>query len=138
MAKSDSHHSTPIITASKKNLINKDFKAFKDSNSYLSMTAHVVYKAYDPNFTATHSKRIIYEVIRKHMGFKGIIISDDISMKALQYGLEDNAIKALNAGCNLVLHRNGKIKEMQRLVKLVPEIDNFTKKKTSQLYKFLR
>jgi len=138
LSKSDSHQSTPLITSSKKELINKDFKPFKNLNSFLSMTAHVVYKVYDPNFTATHSKKIINKVIRKHIGFKGIIISDDISMKALKYDLQDNAIKALKAGCNLILHCNGKIEEMQKLVKVVPAIDNFTKKKTSQLYKFLR
>ena len=58
-------------------------------------------------------------------------------MKALKYGLRDNAIKALNAGCNLVLHCNGNIKEMRKLVKIVPIIDKFTQKKTSHFYNFL-
>ena len=58
-------------------------------------------------------------------------------MKALKYGLEENAIKALNAGCNLVLHCNANIKEMLRLAKVIPKIDKFTQKKTSHFYKFL-
>ena len=66
------------------------------------MTAHVIYSVYDPIFTATHSKIIINDVIRKYIGFKGLLISDDISMKALKYGLKENAIKALDAGCNLI------------------------------------
>ncbi len=76
-------------------------------------------------------------MIRKHIGFKGLLISDDISMKALRYSLKSNAIKALNAGCNLVLHCNGNIKEMKKLAQVVPSIDKFTQKKTSQFYKFL-
>jgi len=71
------------------------------------------------------------------MNFKGLLISDDICMKSLKYGLEENALKALQAGCNLVLHCNGNIKEMSKLIKVVPEIDKFTKKKTSHFYKFL-
>jgi len=70
-------------------------------------------------------------------GFKGILISDDILMKALRYGLKNNAIRALDAGCNLILHCNGNIREMSKLTKIIPKIDKFTQKKTSDLYKFL-
>ena len=101
------------------------------------MTAHIIYNSYDPINAATHSKIIINDVIRKHIGFKGLLISDDISMKALRFSLKSNAIKALNAGCNLVLHCNGNIKEMKKLAQVVPSIDKFTQKKTSQFYKFL-
>ena len=92
---------------------------------------------YDPFYTATHSKIVVNDVIRKHIGFKGILISDDISMKALKYGLKDNAIKALDAGCNLILHCNGNIKEMTKLIKIIHTIDKFTQKKTSHFYNFL-
>ena len=101
------------------------------------MTAHIIYSSYDPKFAATHSSIVIKEVIRKCIGFKGILISDDICMKALKYGLLENATKALNAGCNLVLHCNVNINEMNRLSKIVPFIDAFTQKKTEQFYKFL-
>ena len=138
MSTSDSHYETPIIKASKKELIKRDFKPFKLSKSLFAMTAHAVYSTYDPNNTATHSKIVINKVIRNHINFKGILISDDISMKSLKYGLEENAIRALRAGCNLVLHCNGNIKEMIKLVKVIPKIDKFTQKKTSHFYKFLR
>jgi beta-N-acetylhexosaminidase len=72
------------------------------------------------------------------MKFKGILISDDVSMKALKYTLEENAIKALNSGCNLILHCSGKLNEMRKLCKVIPRIDDFTEKKTSHFYKFLR
>ena len=92
---------------------------------------------YDLHNTATHSKIVINKVIRNHINFKGLLISDDISMKSLKYKLEKNAIKALQAGCNLVLHCNGNIREMSKLAKVIPKIDNFTQKKTSHFYKFL-
>jgi len=137
LAKCDSHYNLPVIKAKKTELINKDFKSFRSCESLFAMTAHVIYTIYDPDNTVTHSKIVINDVIRKHIGFKGLLISDDISMKALKYGLIDNAIKALNAGCNLILHCNGNINEMSKLVKIIPTIDKFTQKKTSHFYKFL-
>ena len=83
------------------------------------MTAHIVYESYDPINAATHSKIIIDEVIRKNIGFNGILISDDISMKALRYGIEHSASKALQAGCNLIMHCNGNLKEMYKLAKII-------------------
>ena len=137
MTKHDSHYKTPIITTNKKELFKKDFKPFKLCKSHFAMTAHVVYSVYDPDNTATHSKIIIDKIVRNHINFKGLLISDDISMKSLKYGLEKNATKALLAGCNLVLHCNGNIGEMSKLAKVIPKIDSFTKKKTSHFYKFL-
>ena len=137
LSKYDSHYNLPIIKTKKKELIRKDFKPFELCQSLFAMTAHVVYQVYDPIYTATHSKIIINEVIRKHIGFKGLLMSDDISMQALKYGLKLNTTKALDAGCNLILHCNGNIKEMAKLIKIVPRIDKFTQKKTSQFYKFL-
>jgi len=137
LAKSDSHYKLPIVSSSKKELTNKDFKPFKKCKSFFAMTAHVIYKNYDSLNTATHSKKIIDDVIRRHMGFKGILMSDDISMKALKFGLRDNTTKALDAGCNLILHCNANIKEMVLLSKIVPKIDKHTEKKTSHFYDFL-
>ena len=66
-----------------------------------------------------------------------MIISDDISMKSLKFSIQLNTIKAFNAGCNLVLHCNGRMSEMLKVANNSPLIDNFTYKKTSQFYKFL-
>ena len=137
LATVDSHISTPIIHESKKLLNKLDFSVFKNKKTFLAMTAHVIYKNFDPNYTATHSKIIIKNIIRKKLKYKNIIISDDISMKSLTFGFKNNIIKAFDAGCNLILHCNGNIKEMNELAKISPKIDNFTLKKTSQLYKFL-
>ena len=80
---------------------------------------------------------ILVEVIRKSIGFKGILISDDISMKALKYDLITNAKKSLDAGCNLVLYCSGKTSDNLKLIKSLPYIDKFTVKKTSEFFKFL-
>jgi len=135
--KSDSHFFTPVVNDSKKKLIKHDFKPFKICQSFFAMTAHVIYKSYDKKYVCTHSKIIIDEVIRKLINFKGIIISDDISMGALKFNLKTNAIRALDAGCNLILHCNGNINEMSKLAKIIPTINKFTQKKTEQFYKFL-
>ena len=137
LSKCDSHFKKPIIKESQINLIKKDFKPFKDCKYLFAMTGHATYLSYDPSNTATHSKTVIDKVIRDHIKFKGVLISDDISMKSLKYGLEKNALKALNAGCNLLLHCNGNIREMRKLGNLIPKIDKFTKKKTEHFYKFL-
>ena len=137
LTKQDSHNDLPIIKGKKNELVNKDFKVFKNKKSFFAMTAHVIYSAYDSLNTATHSKVIVNNVIRNKIGFKGILISDDISMKALKLGLIKNAIKALDAGCNLVLHCNGNFGEMRKLAKVIPTVDKSTEKKTSQFYKFL-
>ena len=102
------------------------------------MTAHVLFKNIDSKNCATHSKKIIITFIRKKLSFKGIIISDDIAMKSLKFNLVENAMKSLNAGCNLALYCNGKSKESLKLLKKIPPIDEFTQKKTSEFYNFLR
>ena len=137
LAKSDSHYHLPIINTKIGDLQKIDFKPFKYCKSQLAMTAHVIYSKFDALYTVTHSEILIKQVIRKHIGFKGLLISDDISMKALRYGLLGNATRALKAGCNLIMHCNGNIKEMRKLVKILPTIDKFTQKKTSHFSKFL-
>ena len=137
LSKFDSHLKLEQIKEKKQILINKDFKPFNGCKSFFAMTAHLIYKDLDKIFTTTHSKFVIKEIIRKKIGFSGILISDDISMKSLKYGLTNNAIMALEAGCNLVLHCNGNINEMMKLSKVIPKIDTFTQKKTSQFYNFL-
>ncbi len=138
LAKADSHKKLPIVTKSLNFLMNNDFKCFKNNKSLFAMTAHILYKKIDSTNCATHSKMIIKKLIRKKIGYKGIIISDDISMRSLKYDLVKNALKALSAGCNLTLYCHGKSRDNLKLLKNIPPIDEFTKKKTSEFYKFLR
>ena len=114
-----------------------DFFPFKSNSSPFAMTAHILYSKIDKNNVATFSKKIISQIIRKKIGFKGILISDDLSMKSLKGTLKTNTIKTFSAGCNLALHCNGNFKEMEIVGKNSPKINKFILKKTSQFYKIL-
>ena len=136
LSKVDSHHATPNINKTLSYLLKNDFKAFKNKKSFFAMTGHLVFNKIDKLNTVTHSKKMI-KIIRKKIGFKNILISDDLSMKSLKYSIETNTIYAFKAGCNLALHCNGNIKEMEIVAKNSPFINNFIFKKTSQFYKIL-
>ena len=128
----------PRVNLSYSKLTKTDFYPFKHSRAKLAMTAHILYTKLDKKNPATFSKKIIKDIIRKKLNYKGILISDDISMKALKYDLVTNAQKSMEAGCNLVLYCSGKINDNFKLIKSLPYIDRFTAKKTSEFYKFLR
>ena len=130
-ATSDSHKKMPKVNLSLKKLNKVDFYPFYLSKAKLAMTAHILYTRLDKKYVATHSKKIIKNIIRKKIGFKGILISDDISMKALKYDLTTNARKSIEAGCNIVLYCAGNINDNFKLIKSLPYIDKFTSKKTS-------
>ena len=94
-AVSDSHYKQPKVNLSIKKLNHIDFFPFKSNSAKIAMTAHILYKKIDSENVATFSKKIIEETIRKRIGFKGILMSDDISMKALKYNLVTNAKKII-------------------------------------------
>jgi beta-N-acetylhexosaminidase len=133
----DSHLSMPKVKLKEKVLDKIDFYPFKNSSSKMAMTAHILYSEIDPKNVSTFSPILIKKIIRKKIGFKGILISDDISMKALKYDLVTNAKKSLEAGCNLILYCSGNIGDNFKLIKSIPYIDRFTAKKTSEIYKIL-
>ncbi len=136
LAKVDSHKYTPVVKE-KFNILNKmDFYPFKNKKCFFAMTAHIVYQDIDKFNTATHSKKVI-NLIRNKINFKNLIISDDISMKGLKFSIEENTKKAFSAGCNLVLHCNGKFKEMMIVARNSPKVNKFIITKTSQFYKIL-
>ena len=132
----DRHHFTPIINKKLKFLLKNDFFSFKNKKTFFAMTAHIVFSEVDKENTVTHSKKMI-NLIRKKIGFKNILISDDLSMKSLKGSIKENTIKTFNAGCNLALHCNANYKEMQIVGKISPLVDKFILKKTSQFYKII-
>ena len=105
LAKVDSHHFTPIINKNLNFLKKNDFKAFRSKKSLFAMTAHVIFKKIDPDNTVTHSKKMI-KIIRDHLKYKNLIISDDISMRSLKGSMAENTKKIFNACCNIALHCN--------------------------------
>lgn len=115
-AKCDSHQELPVVDLSLEELT-PHFAPFKENASCpWAMTAHVVYSAIDPVFSATHSRRLIQEIIRGDIGFKGTLISDDIGMGALSGSLAERARLALEAGCDLVLECSGEMRNMKEVM----------------------
>ena len=109
----DSHKDLPVVDASREDLQNTDFAPFRALHmAAWAMTAHVVYSSLDPEHPATLSASVINEVIRKQIGFQGVLVSDDLSMKALSGGFADRTRAALQAGCDVALHCNGDMDEM--------------------------
>ncbi|MBC7767817.1 MAG: beta-N-acetylhexosaminidase [Phycisphaerales bacterium] len=120
-ATADSHLALPRVSAAEADLATDiaPFAALADCEA--AMTAHIVYEAWDGDRPATCSPTVINEIIRNRIGFQGLLMSDDLDMKALQYalngGLQQRAEAALEAGCDVVLQCSGDLKEMQETVK---------------------
>ncbi len=109
----DSHYDLPVVHADLATLDGWDFAPFKAlSDMPMAMTAHVVFDAIDSKHPATTSKKAV-KLMRKDLGFAGLILTDDLSMKALSGSLTERAGAALKAGCDVVLHCNGDLAEMR-------------------------
>jgi beta-N-acetylhexosaminidase len=122
-ANADSHLSLPVVHADRATLEGSDFAAFRPlKNLPLGMTAHVVFSAIDPVHPATTSATMIREVIRGWIGFDGVLMTDDVSMGALSGSIAERTRAALAAGCDLVLHCNGKLDEMRAVAAEAPEL----------------
>jgi beta-N-acetylhexosaminidase len=116
-AKADSHLELPVVDASYEELDGRDFAPFRVlSDMPMAMTAHVIYSAIDPKRPATTSKKALKKVVRGALGFDGLVMSDDLSMKALSGDFAERAEQALAAGCDVVLHCNGDMAEMKAVV----------------------
>ena len=120
----DSHKALPVVDASLDELTNTDFKAFVPfANEALAMTAHITYSAIDADQPATFSKTIVEDIIRGQMGFSGLIMSDDLSMGALEGSFAERAVKSQAAGVDLLLHCNGDMAEMQAIATKTKALD---------------
>jgi len=122
-ATADSHHKLPVVAAGRATLESSDFAAFRPlAKLPLGMTAHVVFSAIDALAPATTSGTMVHEVIRKALGFDGLLMTDDISMKALSGTLAERSRASLAAGCDVVLHCNGTLDEMRAVAGAVPPL----------------
>ncbi|MCE6962022.1 beta-hexosaminidase [Cereibacter sphaeroides] len=111
-AAADTHHDLPTVSADRETLSASDFAAFRPlADLPLAMTAHVVFAAWDER-PATCSPAMI-EVIRSDIGFGGLLMSDDLSMQALSGSIGTRAGAAIAAGCDIALHCNGGLAEME-------------------------
>ena len=120
-ATADSHQKLPVVAASRAELEATDFAAFRPLVALpLAMTAHVVFTAIDPLAPATISATIVRDVIRDSIGFRGLLMTDDISMGALSGSLGERTRAAIAAGCDVVLHCNGEMPEMRAVAAEAP------------------
>lgn len=120
----DSHFELPIVDAGEETLTNTDFAAFRGiRGALMAMTAHVVYPAFDGDDCATFSAEVITRIIRGHIGFDGLLMSDDLVMKALSGPLRERTRRAFAAGCDLVIH-NGAMAEMIEIAHATPRLES--------------
>lgn len=130
-AMADSHEKLPVVTTDGAALEATDFAAFRPLGHLpLGMTAHVVFTALDPTAPATASPTMIGEVIRKSIGFSGALMSDDISMGALSGTIGERTRAAIAAGCDLALHCNGRLDEMQAVAQESPILGGAAARRT--------
>jgi beta-N-acetylhexosaminidase len=121
-ARADSHHELPTIEASRDEL-KRDFAPFKAlADLPMAMTAHVVYRALDPDRPATASRRVVEDVMRGEIGFGGLIMSDDMSMNALSGPFEQRAKDIFTAGLDIALHCNGDLDEARAVASVAPPL----------------
>ena len=117
-ATADTHFRLPVVDTPRTELERTDFAAFRPlADLPMAMTAHVVFSALDPAQPATTSATIIEQVIRGVIGFQGLLMSDDVSMNALAGSIAERTRAIVAAGCDIVLHCNGKLDEMQAVAR---------------------
>src|SRR6202047_1133140 len=122
-ATADTHFRLPEVDTPKAELERTDFAAFQHlADLPMAMTAHVVFSALDPAQPATTSATIIRQVIRGVIGFQGLLMSDDVSMNALAGSIAERTRGIAAAGCDVVLHCNGKLDEMREVAAETPEL----------------
>lgn len=122
-ATADSHKALPVVDATLDDLRHRDFVPFAvNADMPAAMSAHVVFTAIDPSRPATTSRKVVREVIRGEIGFDGLLMSDDLSMHALTGPFRDRAEAVIAAGCDLVLHCNGVIEEMEAVAEGAPAL----------------
>src|SRR6476619_6445645 len=122
-ATADSHFGLPRVDTHRSELERTDFAAFQPlSDLPMAMTAHVVFSAIDPAHPATTSATIIEQVIRGVTGFQGLLMSDDVSMNALAGSIAERTRAIVDAGCDMVLHCNGKLDEMREVARQTPKL----------------
>ncbi|MFD1701377.1 beta-N-acetylhexosaminidase [Methylopila henanensis] len=119
----DSHYQLPTVTADRATLEASDFEPFRRlADCPIGMTGHIVFEAIDPDRPATLSPVVIGEIVRGHIGFDGLLLSDDLSMKALSGPVGESAARALAAGCDIALHCNGEMGEMLQVAAAAPRL----------------
>jgi len=136
---SDTHFELPTVDTPIGELQAHDFAPFKAlSHLPIAMTAHVVYSAIDPDGPATTSEKVIREIVRGEIGFDGLLVSDDTSMKALSGDFPSKAASILAAGCDLVLHCNGVMEEMTGIASRTTALEGKSLERADRALSYIR
>ena len=123
----DTHHELPTVTAGADEL-EFDLAPFRALNyAPIGMTGHLLFTAWDEVNPATLSPFIISEIVRKQIGFDGLLLTDDIDMEALDGSVPERAAKAHAAGCDLVLNCWAKMPDMIAIADILPAMDEATR-----------
>jgi beta-N-acetylhexosaminidase len=129
-ARVDSHLELPVVAASRAELAARDFAPFRAlRDAPMAMTAHVVYSAIDPDRPATTSRFVIQSIVREAIGFEGLLLTDDLSMKALGGPLGERARAAFAAGVDIALHCNGELAEAREVAEASPELEGVSRQR---------
>lgn len=123
-ANSDTHHELPVVTTSRAELSASDFVPFRAlAGEAMGMSAHVIYSAIDPDRPGTQSPAVIADIIRRDIGFDGLLMTDDLSMNALSGDFATRARAIFAAGCDVCLHCNGDMAEMKAVASATPVLN---------------
>ncbi len=132
-ARADSHLELPVVDTPREVLETTDFLPFRAlADMPWAMTAHVLYSALDRERPATTSAAIIRDIIRGHIGFDGVLVSDDLSMKALGGSFAERTTAAIAAGCDVVLHCNGDFAEMEQVASAAPALSEAARERVAR------
>lgn len=135
----DSHLELPRVTTPYSELVATDFKPFAALNDIvMAMTAHVIYDAIDADAPATTSPKVIKDVLRGEIGYQGLIMTDDLSMKALGGTYASRTQDSLAAGCDMILHCNGEMAQMSEIAEELVALSGHSLKRANMAEKALR
>jgi beta-N-acetylhexosaminidase len=135
----DSHFALPVVKVTRETLESTDFVSFRALRDFpIAMTGHIVFDAIDPVHPATTSKVVIQDIIRGHIGFDGLLLSDDISMKALTGDYQDRTKALFAAGCDIALHCNGMMEEATSVAAAAMELEGVSLKRAEHSLDYLR
>ncbi len=138
-ATADSHLELPVVATDKPTLMATDFEPFRQlAGLPAAMTAHVVFSALDATRPASTSRAVTTEIIRQHIGFSGLLISDDLSMKALTGTFAERTRAVLAAGSDLALHCNGEMAEMREVAAATPPLAGLAKTRFEEAIEVVR
>lgn len=137
-ATADSHLELPVVSAPRSELEAADFAPFRAlADMPLAITAHILYRSLDADRPATLSPPVVADVIRGHIGFNGLLMTDDLSMKALGGRIGDRAADSLAAGCDVALHCNGDADEMREVAASIRALDSVGSSRLSRAFEAL-